>query len=281
MEHGTRHGRGRYTFGASGALYDGAYAAGARCGHGAARFPDGGSYTGAWVDDRMDGDGVHTYANGDVYAGGFLAGRKHGRGVYHCRARRGLWREGPRTGFACGHPRGRGCCRGARAQESVTRVTARCRGEARHTPPLACRAPLPPIPDAPRPTAASCAACGARVRWWRAPGCGATAAALPAASRPRARCARGPRRCGPMRGVRLVARGHGHRPARLLVCVDACCAAQTATHCPCVARPRADARTQAEGVHFFAGSGLAQEGRYSAGGDWEGRHVPPPPPTLQ
>lgn len=33
------------------------------------------------------------------------------------------------------------------------------------------------------------------------------------------------------------------------------------------------AHAQASGTHFFAGSGLVQEGRYAHGGAWAGRDV--------
>jgi hypothetical protein len=46
MEHGVRHGRGKYTFGASGAVYEGDYASGQRHGRGAMKFPDGSKYEG-------------------------------------------------------------------------------------------------------------------------------------------------------------------------------------------------------------------------------------------
>lgn len=46
MEHGVRHGRGKYTFGASGAAFEGQYVNGQKQGHGIMKFPDGSKYEG-------------------------------------------------------------------------------------------------------------------------------------------------------------------------------------------------------------------------------------------
>lgn len=48
MSHGARHGRGTYTWGASGARYSGDYVAGAREGQGTMTFPDKSRYEGAY-----------------------------------------------------------------------------------------------------------------------------------------------------------------------------------------------------------------------------------------
>ncbi|KAF8057931.1 SCE1 [Scenedesmus sp. PABB004] len=110
VAHGVRV-RGRYEWGASRAVFDGAYEGGRRQGHGVMRFPDGSRYEGAarlaspwprqrgapptswrrgaggWAADRLDGEGTYVYANGDTYVGAFKAGRKHGSGSMHFKAR--------------------------------------------------------------------------------------------------------------------------------------------------------------------------------------------------
>lgn len=140
MEHGVRHGRGTYTFGASGAAYDGDYVQGVRQGRGSIRFPDGGKYegargsvlagawckqvapveqgtaqiaaatsrslgamhpTGGWAADKMEGQGTYTYKCGDMFCGGFKGGKKEGAGVYHCKVRVALCVGCTHTG-ACG-----------------------------------------------------------------------------------------------------------------------------------------------------------------------------------
>ncbi|GBF91518.1 hypothetical protein Rsub_04258 [Raphidocelis subcapitata] len=93
MQHGVRHGRGRYTFGGGPAAYEGEYVEGRREGRGVMRFPDGGSYDGEWVADKMEGTGTYTYASGDVFRGGFKAGRKSGAGADGCQFH-GAWSEG-------------------------------------------------------------------------------------------------------------------------------------------------------------------------------------------
>jgi hypothetical protein len=46
MEHGRRHGQGRYVWGAASAVFEGTYAAGRREGKGCMTFPDGGRFEG-------------------------------------------------------------------------------------------------------------------------------------------------------------------------------------------------------------------------------------------
>jgi radial spoke head protein 1 len=46
MQHGQRHGRGTYRWGANGAEYEGEYVANRRHGQGTMRFPDGSRYEG-------------------------------------------------------------------------------------------------------------------------------------------------------------------------------------------------------------------------------------------
>ncbi|KAJ9529621.1 hypothetical protein QJQ45_014395 [Haematococcus lacustris] len=103
-EDGLPHGQGKYTWGVSGAVYEGQYLDNKKQGKGRMTYPDKSVYEGDWVADLHEGTGRYVYGNGDLYHGSFKAGKRHGTGTYHYQHEGcqivGEWEEG---GVTSGH----------------------------------------------------------------------------------------------------------------------------------------------------------------------------------
>lgn len=78
---GKKHGTGTMRYRESGEEYEGEWRKGTKTGQGVWRFADGSVYAGEWLNGRMEGAGRYTYASGGAYEGGFRLDRPHGRGV--------------------------------------------------------------------------------------------------------------------------------------------------------------------------------------------------------
>lgn len=87
----------------NGAVYEGQYVEGKKCGKGKLTYPDKSVYDGEWAEDVQEGQGTFVYASGDVYTGAHHAGKRHGQGMYHYKTSHcqliGEWQEG---GFVTG-----------------------------------------------------------------------------------------------------------------------------------------------------------------------------------
>ncbi|KAJ9529797.1 hypothetical protein QJQ45_022202 [Haematococcus lacustris] len=96
--------QGKYTWGVSGAVYEGQYLDNKKQGKGRMTYPDKSVYEGDWVADLHEGTGRYVYGNGDLYHGSFKAGKRHGTGTYHYQHEGcqivGEWEEG---GVTRGH----------------------------------------------------------------------------------------------------------------------------------------------------------------------------------
>lgn len=106
-----KDGKGRYTWAASGAVYEGDWKAGQPHGSGSMRLPgaDGYEYTGAFKDGKRSGSGRCQFANGRVYDGEWRSDEMNGTGTLRGATNvddfveyTGGFQEGKRSG-----PRGR------------------------------------------------------------------------------------------------------------------------------------------------------------------------------
>jgi hypothetical protein len=65
-----------------GAVYEGYFTSGNKCGKGTMKWPDGRVYTGSWNGNKRYGEGVELEPDGGKYTGRWKIGEKHGEFTY-------------------------------------------------------------------------------------------------------------------------------------------------------------------------------------------------------